>query len=523
MKILLVDDDSQVSELITRVLKLGNYSVDLAPTGEYAIDLLDVNSYALILLDLMLPHLTGVEVCQKLRAQGNTTPILMITGKDETCSKVQGLDAGADDYLVKPFEPDELTARIRALLRRNSDASAPVLEYGGIQFEPVAQQLSYQGAPIPLRPKELAIAELMLRSPRRIFNQQAILDQLWNLADCPETSTVKTHVRSLRRALERAGVHNLIETCYGQGYRLNQSFLDNPTPSDSTVSQDELIQQPVSPDGSQQRPLTAAQMVVRQTWERVQQTSWLRLRHLQALVNSLQEISCQTSDASDWHNPQWIRHHRKALSVVHQLKGSLGSFGLHSATSQVQEIECLLSSLTSTANPDFQSIQNQMRQLQETFRAQKIAEPVPSASEAVGQTSREASSQADSSGVLVISRDDLWKKHLNRANSTWATSQRRLTLTDCTPLNLPDYLLRQTPQLVLLDISTNHRNADLSVVDVLYQNYGRQVSILLVETFQQDEASELSIQPSVKGILSKDWSPKTLLTVVAEYCSTSST
>ena len=123
MKILLVDDDTEIAQLISRRLKQDNYVVEVALDGEYAIDLLQANPYSLVLLDVMLPKLSGIEICQTLRHQGNQIPVLMLTGQDQTSAKVTGLDAGADDYLVKPFELDELTARIRALLRRNSEIS----------------------------------------------------------------------------------------------------------------------------------------------------------------------------------------------------------------------------------------------------------------------------------------------------------------------------------------------------------------------------------------------------------------
>ena len=202
MKILLVDDDIEITQLIGRRLKQDNYVVEVATDGECAVDLLQVSPYSLVLLDVMLPKLSGIEVCKAIRNQGNQTPILMLTGQDDISDKVIGLDAGADDYLVKPFELDELTARVRALLRRNSEVASAVINYGPLQFDPGTQELTFLGKPILLRPKELAILELLLRYPTQIFDPDSILDQLWDLADCPGKATVKSHIRSLRKQLE---------------------------------------------------------------------------------------------------------------------------------------------------------------------------------------------------------------------------------------------------------------------------------------------------------------------------------
>ncbi|MDJ1184859.1 response regulator transcription factor [Roseofilum casamattae] len=225
MKILLVEDDRRIAEALAEALSDRHYTVDIADDGELGWSFIESTPYNLILLDVMLPKLNGIEFCHRLRQQGYTIPVLMLTARDTSSDKVMGLDVGADDYVVKPFDLPELMARVRALLRRNSDILPPTLEWAGLQLDPNTCKVEYTGKTLQLTPKEYSLLELFLRSNGRCLSRTAILDQVWCFEEQPGEETVKVHLRSLRQKLKAAGAPaNYIETVYGLGYRLNQSL-----------------------------------------------------------------------------------------------------------------------------------------------------------------------------------------------------------------------------------------------------------------------------------------------------------
>lgn len=223
MKILIIEDDERLSEAVAEDLSDQNYTVELALDGLSGFELANAFHYDLILLDLMLPQLDGITVCKRLRSAGNTTPVLMLTARDTTGDKVVGLDAGADDYLVKPFELQELAARTRALLRRQQTNFAPALTWGGLKLDPNACEATYEASDLGLSPKEYRLLEMFLRGGRRVYSRTQILDHLWAFECCPEEDTVRAHIKGLRQKLKSAGAPpDLIETVYGLGYRLKK-------------------------------------------------------------------------------------------------------------------------------------------------------------------------------------------------------------------------------------------------------------------------------------------------------------
>lgn len=222
MRILLVEDDAALAEALAEAIKDQRYVVDVAADGEAAWDQIRVLEYDLIVLDVMMPKLNGIELCQRIRSHQYQMPILMITARDTSTDKVIGLDAGADDYMVKPLDLLELLARIRALLRRGVTAPSPILTWGGLTFDPATYEVSYQGLMVHLTPKEYSILELLLRNGRRILSRSVIIEHIWSLENLPEEDTVKAHIKSLRQKLRGAGApDNLIETVHGVGYRLS--------------------------------------------------------------------------------------------------------------------------------------------------------------------------------------------------------------------------------------------------------------------------------------------------------------
>lgn len=224
MRILLVEDDAGFAEALAEALSDQWYVVDVASDGEAGWMQAQVMDYDLMLLDVMLPKLDGISLCQRLRAKGYSNPILMITARDTSYDKVSGLDAGADDYVVKPIDLPELLARVRALLRRGMSSTSPVLEWGGLKLDPSTYDVSYDDKPLRLTPKEYALLELFLRSGRRVLSRSLLIEHIWSLESPPTEDTVKAHVKSLRNKLKTVGAPNdLIETVHGLGYRLKQN------------------------------------------------------------------------------------------------------------------------------------------------------------------------------------------------------------------------------------------------------------------------------------------------------------
>ncbi|WP_424096819.1 response regulator transcription factor [Moorena producens] len=224
MRILLVEDDERITDALAEDLTDQHYVVDVANDGQVGRELVESFSYDLILLDVMLPKIDGITLCRKLRSQGDLTPILMLTARDTISDKILGLDAGADDYLVKPFDLGELSARIRALLRRGNTTLPPVLEWDALRLDPSTCEVFYEDRLLSLSPKEYALLEFFLRHPRRVFSRAQILENLWSFERLPEEATVKAHIRGLRQKLDAAGApSDLIETVYGLGYRLKEN------------------------------------------------------------------------------------------------------------------------------------------------------------------------------------------------------------------------------------------------------------------------------------------------------------
>jgi two-component system, OmpR family, response regulator QseB len=221
MRILLVEDDLRIAKPLAEDLRHQNHVVDLASDGIQGWDCALATSYDLILLDVMLPQLNGIELCKRLRAHGSKTLILMLTARDTIADRVGGLDAGADDYLVKPFDVEELAARIRALSRRSLETKPVILIHGQLQLDPASYQVTYAQEVLALTPKEYMLLECFLSHPTQVFTRTVLLEKLWQFDQLAGENTIKTHITNLRHKLKAAGgPENFIETVYGLGYRL---------------------------------------------------------------------------------------------------------------------------------------------------------------------------------------------------------------------------------------------------------------------------------------------------------------
>lgn len=227
MKILLVDDETELADPLKAVLTRDGYSVDVAYDGSSGNQLALQENYDLLILDWMLPQISGLEICQELRRQGKTTPVLFLTAKDTLDDRVQGLDAGADDYLVKPFELRELLARVRALLRRSTVLESAItqqkLRVGDLELD-LENQVAYrQGRMIELSEKESQLLEYFMRHPGQLLTHTEIYEHLWGNDEQPSSNVLAALIRLLRRKIEANHESQLVHTVYGKGYR----FVEN--------------------------------------------------------------------------------------------------------------------------------------------------------------------------------------------------------------------------------------------------------------------------------------------------------
>jgi DNA-binding response OmpR family regulator len=220
-KVLIVDDDARIRMNIADWLEHQRYDVDEAKNGAEAKEKLGAFSYDLVVLDWNLGDAEGVDICRWFRGRGGATPILMLTGKDHVDDKVTSFDAGADDYLTKPFELLELTARLNALMRRGGlVAPSRIIDISGINVDPIAHSVKIDGKELQLTPKEFDILEFMLRHKDQVFSADALLDRLWKSDAEVSPDTVRVYIKRLREKLEKHGRGGLIKNVHGVGYKL---------------------------------------------------------------------------------------------------------------------------------------------------------------------------------------------------------------------------------------------------------------------------------------------------------------
>ena len=359
MKILLVEDDTITVNLLTRALNSHNYNVNMAGDGETALQLARAYDYDLIVLDVMIPKLDGISLCRELRSSGCQMPILLLTALDSRSNLVQGLEAGADDYMVKPFNIEELMARIRALLRRGKAAlSSTNLTWEKLQVSPDTTEVTYAEKLLHLTPKEYHLLELFLRNPQRIFSRSAILDRIWSAGEFPQEEAVTAHIKGLRHKLKAAGMSvDLIETVYGLGYRLKSLPEDieiqkvpagekSDTASESSESILEL-----NNDERRLKVLTVVAEI----------RAKLRANFIEKVAVFDRAIAqIQTGTLED-------ELRREAQAQAHKLVGSLGTLGLPQGSEVARKLEHLFKAQNVSKPGTFQKIEEFLHLLKQIF------------------------------------------------------------------------------------------------------------------------------------------------------------
>ncbi len=219
-KVLIVEDDKQLSALIVDWLAGEKHATEAVYKGPDGLERLKFYKYDVVILDWELPGMSGPDICKQFRDEGGTTPILMLTGKKEIDDKTEGLDAGADDYLTKPFDMKELSARLRALLRRSPQVNKTLLTAGNLTLDPVSRKVTLFDKEVDLQPKEYSLLEFLLRHPNQPFNAEAIMDRVWTAGSDAAPDTVRLHVMRLRNKIDEPGKESIIRTMHRVGYML---------------------------------------------------------------------------------------------------------------------------------------------------------------------------------------------------------------------------------------------------------------------------------------------------------------
>lgn len=320
MKILLVEDDKATGSVLVKTLSDNHHTVTLATDGSTALQLAQAFNFDLVILDIIIPGLDGISVCKQLRNSGYQNPILLLTAKDSSDDLVIGLDAGADDYVVKPFDLPELLARIRALLRRFKSVSSTIITWENLRLDSINSEITCDGQRLHLTPKEYCLLELFLLNPKRIFSRSAILDRLWDFAKSPGEETVSAHIKCLRQKLKAAGASDPIETVHGLGYRLRQ-------PDD--LKQTVVTELPES---------VSSQENLRQKVKQKTVSIWDKHKASVAEQVTILEQASQLLSVDEL----TAELRQQAQQQAHKLAGSLGIFGLVEGSQLAREVEELL-------------------------------------------------------------------------------------------------------------------------------------------------------------------------------------
>ncbi|MGF1516808.1 MAG: response regulator [Nodosilinea sp.] len=428
MRILLVDDDELLTQQLGGFLGSQHYAVDVALDGEAGWDYAQAANYDLIVLDINLPKLDGIRLCQKLRQAQYGNPILLLTAQGDSSAKVVGLDAGADDYLVKPCTLSELSARIRALLRRPGKFNHSVLRSGDLCIDHSTCEVTYQGHLLSLSPKEYSLLDLFLRHPQRIFSSTSILEHLWSFDDTPCEETVRTHIKRLRRKLKTVGADTIIDTVYGMGYRL-QPPTATPPDSQKAALRDETREAAIA------------------LWDKFKLPTLQRLASLEQAVAALRSGSL----------PEGSR--QSALTDAHKLSGSLGMFGFSAGSRLAQEIEQNLKTATPAAVNQLAALVAALQQaLQQPPQLQTESQPspgstTPPAPPAAPAISPTATAQSPLK-VLAVDDDAAILATLQTMLARWGIEP--LTLSD--PLQVWSVLEQEVPDLLILDVDMPELN-----------------------------------------------------------------
>lgn len=435
MKILLVEDDTITINLLIRALNSHNYNVNTAADGETALQLAQAYDYDLIVLDVLIPKLDGISLCRELRSSGCQMPILLLTALDSRSNLIEGLEAGADDYMVKPFNIEELMARIRALLRRGkASLSSTILTWEKLQVNPDTTEVTYAEKVLHLTPKEYNLLELFLRNPRRIFSRSAMLDRIWSAGEFPQEEAVTAHIKGLRHKLKAAGMTvDLVETVYGLGYRLKSlpEEIESPKVARATA-QTAKSQETLSAESSgQSQELNNDQRRVQVLSVVAEIRGKLRANFIEKVVIFDRAIAQLKTGNLDHE----LR--RESQEQAHKLVGSLGTLGLPKGSIVARKIEHLFKAENILKPWTAQQIEEYLHKLKQIF--DRPPEPESELVTAIAEKHR----------ILIVDDDTFQSDRLKIAASG---SGFQIEVAN-SPQAARNAISQQPPDAILLDLT----------------------------------------------------------------------
>jgi DNA-binding response OmpR family regulator/HPt (histidine-containing phosphotransfer) domain-containing protein len=442
MRILVIEDNEALLGLLLQQLHAENYAVDTALDGFQGWEYATTYEYDLLILDVMLPGLDGVTLCKRLRQAGYTLPILILTAQDSSLSKTIGLDAGADDYVVKPFNPQELVARIRALLRRSHMNPIPILTWGELWLNTNNQDVSYAGVTLDLTSTEYALLEMMMQDSQQVLSKEDILESLWSAEEFPSEATVRSHMRRLRQKLIAAGAPaDLIATSHGRGYYLKplQAYPLNPADA-STL---ETVEPELPPHVLSPRPDPTQQAqyldFLNQTWQNHRDRCLERVQEVQSSLRQLQ-----------MHGSLDAQTHQQAHQIIHTLVGTLGTFGLKAAMESARHLEQELHPDIYLDSSQVDILQQLLGEIQQHIEATELITTLPNFNktdpDSLPQTL--VRQQPANIRVMIVDDDPILLQTLPKQLQSYGLQVS--TLND--PQQFWSVLQRLAPDVLILDI-----------------------------------------------------------------------
>lgn len=494
MKILLVEDDQNLANLLQTTLNWQQYQVDMAVDGQQGWELAEVFQYDVILLDVILPKLDGISFCQQLRMGGHfaihlpnkETPVLLMTAVDTVTNKVMGLDAGADDYLVKPINLDELLARIRALGRRGQVQRSSILQWGDLQLHPKNCEVTFAGNPISLTLKEYQLLELFLRYPDQIFSQGRLIEQLWGQHETPTENAVRAQIKGLRQKLKQAGAQDIIETMYKLGYRLrrpNQEYSNHKEPISLGTAT------------ANTTPIKMLSLDLWEIWQECRQSYVDRLTIIEQAITAL-KAGTLTKE---------IQH--QAEREAHTLIGSLGSFGLSEASRIARQIQQIFKQESVLGNSEIKQLSRLIEKLRLKLFEDYTIEKKPEAHE-----DKIILGASDKSFLLIVDDDLILAQHLASEAISWGIVAEVAT----TLQQAKNFILKRKPDAVLLDLSFAEIGENgLEFLAELHNSYP-EISVVVFTA--RDELSDRvqAARLGSKGFLQKPIAPSQVLAAISQ-------
>lgn len=459
MKILLVEDDLHSAAILLQLLAESHYTIDAVADAKTAWQYVEAYDYNLIILDVILPDSDGLGLCAKLRNEGYTIPVLLLTAKDSTSDRVMGLEAGADDYVVKPYHFQELVARIRALLRRYHEGDTLIQEFGwnGLRLDLKTNIVTYKQQPLRLTQKEYGLLEIFLRHPQQIFSRSALIDQVWSAGDFPSEEAVTTHIKGLRQKLKAAGLQvDPIESVYGLGYRLKAAPIQ-ATAEPMAISP--LANEPIIDKNISSLDKARVQEVI----AIMSQKLIASLPETIAMFRRVAIALEQDELGAD------LRY--EGYMLAHRLIGSLGSLGFPEGSAIARQLEVMLHSDFSLSIFDVELLQQLVTKLE-----QATLNPSPSIS------SEPTLLLADYSPLpllLIIDDDVRFTHEIHLEAETWG--MRIQTANDLTTARAK--IAKEAPDVILLDIMfPNSSENGLNFLDELSQRETKIPTVMMSAT-----------------------------------------